>query len=201
MKSFATHVSLALSLLVSAGAGNALAQAGHDLAGVIAAHEGAFPADMWNPTEAWGDASRLPDVPERYQRNFERAWLMAGEGSAPTTICGGFFNGAGVMLANADHPADDLQDAMQALDACYTGVMARYLSVRLDAAAGPDQGCMAEMTATNNHRQVATSLLRDVDPDGQIVTYLDGRLHAALGDRVGAACPDFVASIILVPAP
>lgn len=203
MKYSAITTATGLSLLLAAASG-AFAEAGTDtagrIAGVIAEHEQNHPALMWH-TDASGaglaTADTPPPVPRAFTRNVGRAWEAAGEGNSPSSNCAGFFNGLSARLANENTESADLADSMLGVDVCYVGVMARYLSVKLAPVDSAGNDCIGEMTAINGHRQVATSLLGDVDADGVLMAYLDGRLDAAMGQTVREACPAHIASIIL----
>ncbi len=191
-----------LSLLLAA-ASVAFAEGGTDLAdriaGVIAEHERNHPVQIWQ-TDASGaglaSADAPPPVARGFERNVGRAWEAAGEGKAPTSNCSGFFNGLSARLTNKNTESADLADSMQGVDVCYVGVLARYMAARLALVDGPGDNCLGEMIAINHHRQIASSLLGDVDTDGVMMGYLDRRLNAVIGQTVREACPD-MASIIL----
>lgn len=138
-----------------------------------------------------------PPVPQAFERNVGRAWAAAGEGKSPSSNCTGFFNGMSARLANESTDSADLADSMQGMDVCYVGVMARYLSVKLASVDGADYGCKGEMTTINHHRQVATSLLQDVDTGGVLMGYLDGRFNATIGQTVREVCLAHIAGIVL----
>jgi len=168
------------------------------IAATIAAHDETSPVTMWNP-EDWPGTSVddfLSLMPDQLHRTLGPAWEEAGEGSVSGTGCAGLFMGMGARLETEATEADDLTVSMQGLDGCHVAVLARYLSVRLEPGQAALDGCIGEMVAVNRHRSVASSMLRDADPDGVILSYLDLRLDTIIGDVVRTACPGMAAEIL-----
>jgi len=165
---------------------------------MVAAHDESSPITMWNPQD-WPGTSVddfLNLVPDQLHRALGTAWEAAGEGSVSGTSCAGLFMGMGARLENEATEADDLAVSMQGIDSCHVAILARYLSVRLEPGQVASGGCVGEMAAVTGHRNIASSMLRGVDPDGVILSYLDLRLDTVIGDLVRTACPGTVSLIL-----
>jgi len=133
-----------------------------------------------------------PAVAERYQAGLDRAWAQAEQGRAPSSACAQVI-GTAVSLAQQAKDAHDRTEAVQAADACYVRAMILFLNHHMEKIESGESNCIAPISAMAVHRG---SLGGFIDQIGESQAEFDGRITAAVGDRVRAACPD-AAGIIL----
>jgi len=187
----------AASLLCLALATQSVAQSRSDLiAATISAHSASNSTSIWK-WEEWPEMTTdafLALVPESTHGALGSAWDAADQGRGPFPGCNVLFHEMAEHLRNGGTEANDLNVALQGIDACHVAVLSRYLLVRADA----DNGCTGAMPTLRGTRSVASSLLDDIDPEGQIIAYLDTRLETVIGNQVRIICPE-VAEWILGP--
>ncbi len=133
-----------------------------------------------------------PEVAERYQRGFDSAWERAEQGRSPSGACAQVI---GTVVGEMQQELDDKAraEALHAADACYVRAMVRFLEKRLDAIEAGEANCIGPVSSTSIHRSSLGGFIEDL---GESRAEFDGRIAAAVGDRVRAACPDAAAVIL-----
>lgn len=138
-------------------------------------------------------ADGKPQLAERYQKGFDRAWSAAGEGNAPTIACATVIGGAVGTMQTAAPGTPAHAEATAAANACYVDVMVRYISHKLDGPEFADSDCAGLIAVTTIHRNALGGFITDI---GQDRAEYDARIVSAVGERVRAACPGMATAIL-----